>query len=100
VEKISPMHKAMNGIESFHLHSPTQLIKHFSVPLDTKIWMIHGRKDKTVPVSSTRLFYEQASANGADYIQFQENEMDHKSVIFDLMKPTPFLDQLVGYFEK
>ncbi|XP_024660123.1 uncharacterized protein LOC101484211 isoform X3 [Maylandia zebra] len=61
VERVSPMHKAMNGVENLPYYSPTHLLKKLSQDKVNRLppfALLHGTNDIMVPAESTIRFSE------------------------------------------
>ncbi|XP_005473627.1 probable isoprenylcysteine alpha-carbonyl methylesterase ICME [Oreochromis niloticus] len=61
VERVSPMHKAMNGVKNFPYYSPTHLLKKLSQDKVNRLppfALLHGTNDIMVPAESTIRFSE------------------------------------------
>ncbi len=101
VENISPMKPAMHGNEvrkiiiqfsffsqNFDLHSPTLLLKKLKKLTFPPIFIMHGKKDATVPFSSSKLFYEELKSYEAQVQLITYEELGHADFSMDLMIPS------------
>lgn len=90
IEYVSPMHKAMDGMEKFDYYSPTVLIKKLNrnqlkrVP---PIGLVHGTHDIIVPVESSMKFSNILTSLSLPVSLYLLPKLDHTKIVIDLMAP-------------
>ncbi|XP_041485044.1 probable isoprenylcysteine alpha-carbonyl methylesterase ICMEL2 [Lytechinus variegatus] len=89
VEDLSPMWRAMNGLENFDHFSPTERVLKMSqeqIERLPPIYLIHGTDDKVVPLSSTEKFSTTLTERDADVTVRLIGEGGHAELIMDMME--------------
>ncbi|XP_023676419.1 uncharacterized protein [Paramormyrops kingsleyae] len=90
VEFVSSMHKAMGGVENFHLYSPRRFLQRLSRDKLERLppfCLIHGTGDVVVPVESSVRFSEALAALSLKVSLYLLPDVQHADVVTDLMAP-------------
>ncbi|KAG5841146.1 uncharacterized protein si:dkey-193c22.1 isoform X2 [Anguilla rostrata] len=90
VEYVSPMHKAMGGIENFDYYSPTSTLKTLTddqLKTVPPFCLIHGTGDGTVPVVSSLKFSDALADLSVKVSLYLLPQVGHTEMVTDLMAP-------------
>ncbi|XP_007895147.2 probable isoprenylcysteine alpha-carbonyl methylesterase ICME [Callorhinchus milii] len=104
IEYVSTMQRAMKGIDHFDHYSPTLVVN--SLPRERlrrlpRFALLHGTKDKIVPVDSTVKFSHALTFASGDVALHLLPEIDHINIIMDLMdSKRKYYHLLFGYFKR
>ncbi|XP_030594140.1 probable isoprenylcysteine alpha-carbonyl methylesterase ICME [Archocentrus centrarchus] len=88
VEYVSPMHKAMNGVENFPYYSPAHVLKKLRQDKVNRLppfVLLHGTNDIMVPVQSTTRFSELLTSRSAKVSLYVLPGVSHTEILTDLM---------------
>lgn len=88
LEDLSPMWRAMNGLENFDLHSPTERVAKMSTEQIRRLppfYLIHGSEDKVVPLSSSEKFTTALAEKEVDVTLKVIAEGGHAELVVDMM---------------